>query len=250
MAQMGAASVTGVDVSGEGVAEAERRRQAMGMSQVHFRLASLLDLPFPDASFDFVCCSGVLHHTVSIERSLSEIHRVLSPGGSVYLLVYGAGGLYWPLNLVMRSFAQHLGADEVDRCIGAAGLPANKRRTILDDLFVPILETYSWDRVEALLRHAGFEKWRRWKAGQFDHESSADALVAELRLRTALWNAGAASAGLDAADVERHLALICEHVVGAAMSLLGQHKRGRISADALRAAVIGDGHHRLVATRG
>ena len=249
MAQMGAASVRGVDVSAEGIADASRRRDALGMSQVSFRQSSLLDLPFEDGEFDFVCCSGVLHHTVSIERGLAEIHRVLRPGGSVYLLLYGAGGLYWPLNLVLRAFAQRLGQEEVDRCVQAAGLPPNKRRTILDDLFVPILETYTWERLEFLLRAAGFVGWRRWPAGQLDHEANPEALIAELRLRTDLWKAGAASAHPRARDIESGLAMICDSVAAVASSLVEQHKAGQLTAEALREAVIGNGHHRLVAVR-
>jgi ubiquinone/menaquinone biosynthesis C-methylase UbiE len=249
MAQMGAASVVGIDVSAEGVADASRRRDALGLTQVSFRQASLLDMPFGDGEFDFVCCSGVLHHTVSVERGLAEIHRVLAPGGSVYLLLYGAGGLYWPLNFVLRTFAQRLGREEVDRCIQAAALPANKRRTILDDLFVPILETYTSERLEFLLRAAGFTRWRRWPAGQLDHESSAETLTAELRLRSELWNAGAASAWRDTAEIESGLALICDAVADVARSHIERHKAGLLSEEALRATLIGVGHHRLIAER-
>jgi ubiquinone/menaquinone biosynthesis C-methylase UbiE len=250
MALMGASSVVGVDVSAEGIADANRRRHAMGADQVSFQQSSLLDLPFGNGEFDFVCCSGVLHHTVSIERGLSEIHRVLKPGGRVYLLLYGAGGLYWPVTLVLRSFAQHLGSAEVDRCIQAADLPANKRRTVLDDFFVPILETYTWERLEFLLRAAGFGNWHRWSSGQLDHEASPEAVIDELRIRAQLWNAGAATTHSRATRVlEAGLGRLCEAVIQVATSLIEQHRAGSIDAADLRTAIIGNGHHRLVAER-
>jgi ubiquinone/menaquinone biosynthesis C-methylase UbiE len=249
MAHMGARSVVGVDVSASGIADATRRRDALGASNVAFRESSLLNLPFADGEFDFVCCSGVLHHTVSIERGLAEIHRVLAPGGSVYLLLYGAGGLYWPLNYVLRAFAQHLGQAEVDRCVDAAGLAANKRRTILDDLFVPILETYTAERVDVLLESAGFVNWRRWPAGQLDHEASAEALVDELRIRTALWTAGAASAQPASAAIESGLARICDAVVETGALMIQQRRSGLVTDEQLRTAIIGNGHHRLIAQR-
>ena len=250
MALMGAASVVGVDLSAEGIADANRRREAMGADQVSFRQSSVIELPFDDGEFDFVCCSGVLHHTVSIERGLAEIYRVLKPGGRVYLLLYGAGGLYWPLTLVLRSFAQRLGPVEVDRCIRAAELPANKRRTVLDDFFVPILETYTWERLEFLLQNAGFTKWHRWTGGRLDHEASPEAVIAELRIRAELWNAGAATSHVPAtSDVEAGLGRLCEAVIRVATLLVEQRQRGMMSDADLHNAIIGLGHHRLVAER-
>lgn len=250
MALMGAASVVGVDVSEDGIEDARRRGSALGLPHVTFRRASVLELPFSYEEFDFVCCSGVLHHTSSIESGLAELYRVLKPGGSLYLLLYGAGGLYWPLNLVLRSFAAVLGQAEVERCIEAAGLPANKHRTILDDLFVPLLETYSAERVESLLRRAGFRYWRRWGGGQMDHESDPATLVEELEIREHLWQAGASTAtDLVTARIEMHLANLCRSVVLAAQDLIEQQQAGRLSIKELHDAIIGSGHHRIIAER-
>jgi tellurite methyltransferase len=49
-----------------------------------FRVADLADLPFPDARFDAVLCSAVLHFARDEEhfdRMLDEMWRVLRPGG-------------------------------------------------------------------------------------------------------------------------------------------------------------------------
>ena len=42
------------------------------------------DLPFADGSFDAVVCQAVLEHVLDPPRVVSEIHRVLAPGGLVY----------------------------------------------------------------------------------------------------------------------------------------------------------------------
>jgi SAM-dependent methyltransferase len=41
------------------------------------------ELPFADASFDLVLGHAVLHHLPSLDRALSEFHRVLRPGGTL-----------------------------------------------------------------------------------------------------------------------------------------------------------------------
>ena len=250
MATLGAVSVTGVDVGEEGIEDARRRAEHLDVPNVTFRCASALQLPFPDAEFDFVCCSGVLHHTTSVARGFSEIYRVLKPGGSLYLLLYGAGGVFWPLNYVMRAFASLLGSDEMERCVVAAGFPANTRRSILDDLFVPVLETYPAERVDQLLRDAGFQNWRRWASGQMDHENDARTMLKELEKRTVLWEAGAETASDPVmASVQRHVASIGRSVIAAVRDLINSEEAGKISAAQLRGAVIGHGHHRLIAVK-
>ena len=43
-------------------------------------------LPFADRSFDLVYISHVLHHARDVAASLREIHRVLAPGGVLFLI--------------------------------------------------------------------------------------------------------------------------------------------------------------------
>jgi SAM-dependent methyltransferase len=44
-------------------------------------------LDFPDASFDLVWCRHAIEHSVFPFFTLSELHRVLKPGGALYLEV-------------------------------------------------------------------------------------------------------------------------------------------------------------------
>ena len=57
-------------------------------------------IPFPDGAFDFVFCIEVLEHVPNPFGALSEMHRVLRPGGVLALSVpnpYHAKELIWNL---------------------------------------------------------------------------------------------------------------------------------------------------------
>lgn len=49
---------------------------------------SALEIPFPDAEFDYVYSIGCLHHTGNIPRAVSEVYRVLKPGGKAIIMLY------------------------------------------------------------------------------------------------------------------------------------------------------------------
>lgn len=62
--------------------------------------ANLLELPFPENSFDVVFCVGVLHHLSDPLAGLKELWRVLKPGGTLCLWVYAREGNGWVVWLV------------------------------------------------------------------------------------------------------------------------------------------------------
>ena len=49
--------------------------------------ADITDLPFPDESWDLAVCSHVLEHVANDRKALHELRRVLSPSGSVIIMV-------------------------------------------------------------------------------------------------------------------------------------------------------------------
>ena len=69
-------SARGIDLS-PGMLEKARARG------LDVRTGTVLDLPFPDASFDVTCSFKVLAHVEDIERALAEMIRVTRPTGTV-----------------------------------------------------------------------------------------------------------------------------------------------------------------------
>lgn len=56
-------------------------------------LGNVLDIQFPNGFFDFTHCAGVLHHSHDVYRGLGELGRVTKPGGTLYVMLNGQGGL-------------------------------------------------------------------------------------------------------------------------------------------------------------
>ena len=77
--QQRGARVIAVDI-GEQLARQAHRR--LGCEAA---VGSLLELPFPDGTFDVVLSSEVIEHTPSPEAAARELYRVLKPGGHLVL---------------------------------------------------------------------------------------------------------------------------------------------------------------------
>jgi ubiquinone/menaquinone biosynthesis C-methylase UbiE len=84
--QSGARAV-GLDLTDAGVALTRERLELYGLD-AKVQQGDAENLPFPDASFDIVYSYGVLHHTPDTPRAVSEVHRVLRPGGIALVMIY------------------------------------------------------------------------------------------------------------------------------------------------------------------
>jgi len=83
----------GIDIAAGPVAMMRRRLGALGLPERQVQQASVLELPFPEDMFDYVYSIGCLHHTGDLRRSVSEVHRVLVPGGRAVVMLYHAHSL-------------------------------------------------------------------------------------------------------------------------------------------------------------
>ena len=63
---------------------------------------SALDIPYSDSTFDYVYSIGCLHHTGDLPKAISEVHRVLAPGGSAVVMLYNRHSFRQLAQLRMR----------------------------------------------------------------------------------------------------------------------------------------------------
>jgi demethylmenaquinone methyltransferase/2-methoxy-6-polyprenyl-1,4-benzoquinol methylase len=75
------ASVTGLDFSPRMLERARRKAP-----QIEWIEGDLLELPFPDETFDAATVGFGVRNVADLERALAELHRVLRPGGRLGIL--------------------------------------------------------------------------------------------------------------------------------------------------------------------
>ncbi|MBF0613913.1 MAG: methyltransferase domain-containing protein [Magnetococcales bacterium] len=151
----GAAKVYAIDM-GEGCIRNTTERNAEYADRLDARLASVLNIPFEDNTFDFVHCDGVLHHTTDPQGGFRELHRVLKPGGKMVMAVYGKGGLMNLAIYTSRLF-RHLIPEAVTWKL--CHLISNNPVTwyaIMDCMYVPIRANYRDHEIRAWFDALGY----------------------------------------------------------------------------------------------
>jgi len=78
-----ARSVVGIDITPAMIGAARERQRALGLTNVEWIEGTALPLPFAERSFDAVVTRYSFHHFIEPARVLSEMIRVVRPGGRV-----------------------------------------------------------------------------------------------------------------------------------------------------------------------
>jgi SAM-dependent methyltransferase len=89
------ARFTSVDVSADSIAEAKRRTDRATLTNVEFRQADILALPFEAESFDHVFVCFVLEHLARPVEALAILKRLLRTGGSITVIEGDHGSAYF-----------------------------------------------------------------------------------------------------------------------------------------------------------
>lgn len=60
---------------------------------IDYKIIDVQNIPFPDETFDIVIANMMLYHVPDINKGLSEIKRVIKPGGKFYCATLGENGI-------------------------------------------------------------------------------------------------------------------------------------------------------------
>jgi SAM-dependent methyltransferase len=89
--------VVGLDLSWDALDIARGEAAARGLENLDYHVGSVYELPFPDACFDVAYAHQVLQHLGERSAALSEMLRVVRPGGLVAVRDVDWGTVaYWP----------------------------------------------------------------------------------------------------------------------------------------------------------
>lgn len=151
------ARVTAVDLTPRHVELARQHLDALGLSG-EVAVGDAEQLPFPETRFDRVFSNGVLHHTPDIEAALTEIHRVLRPGGEARVIVYNRRSFhYWLFQVLHQGIRKRQLFEEgsmegvLSRGVERSSIGAR-----------PLVRVYSPSQLRRMLADAGFvHAWTR-----------------------------------------------------------------------------------------
>jgi len=82
--------VTATDLVREMLQIAEENAAARNIKNISFRAADAEQLPFPAGLFDRITCRFGIMFVPDIHKALTEMRRVLKPGGRVSLITWGS----------------------------------------------------------------------------------------------------------------------------------------------------------------
>lgn len=132
--------VSGVDMTDDQLAKAERLRNERNVANVSFHKSYIENLPFDAASFDVVISNGVINLCPNKEKVFAEVARVLKPKGRMVIADI-VTEKHLPENVVCNSTLWAA-------CIGGASQEDNYREAIesanMEVLMIKNNEAYSF----------------------------------------------------------------------------------------------------------
>lgn len=136
------------------------RQRCAGFGNVQVRAADATKLPYPDNHFDFAVSTQVYEFLADVQAALSELHRVLRPGGRAAIIDTDWHTILWHsgdpgrMARVLKAWDEHLAHAELPRTLGpllrGTGFSVMECKVIsyLDTKFRP--EGYSYNMTKTI----------------------------------------------------------------------------------------------------
>ena len=233
--QLGAKKVIGVDSSKKNV-----RYNNKKFKNIKFVYGDNTNLKIENNFSDITISQGVIHHTIDVFKSLSELIRVTKKNGKILLLVYGEHGFRWSLIKRLRPICQLIGKKKLIKSMEKSKFTSNTIKNFVDDLFVPIQVQLDLNHLQEYLKTKKVKKIKIWSKNKtFDHEQDINSYLVEFnklkKIFTNLEN-----------KFYRNLSL---KIINNYISDLKLCLSSKITSRNKRFIVIGQGNHRLEITK-
>ena len=88
----------------QGMVDSVREKFSPVSADIDFRQIDIQAIPYEDESFDAVIANHMLYHVPDLDAALSEVRRVLKPGGRFYAATNGNGGMSLFLHEALKCF--------------------------------------------------------------------------------------------------------------------------------------------------
>ncbi len=122
------AEIVYLDMSEASMQLAKERARVRKLDNITWIHESLLNIPQLDiGKFDFITCTGVLHHLTDPQQGLNALKSVLAEDGSIFLMLYGFYGraAIYPMQDMLR---------RINRNAKSADEKVKNARTVLASL--------------------------------------------------------------------------------------------------------------------
>jgi SAM-dependent methyltransferase len=170
------AAITGSDLSETSLELCGETLRSMGLKNVALRQESINSCSY-DSQFDFVICTGVIHHNADPQATLQKLARALKPGGVMELMVYNrfhrlmntavqkamrlltGGGIEVPWEKQMALLRQVIEwlPEECEASSHLKSFQGQPDARIADSLLQPVEHSYTVESLSELARSSGLE---------------------------------------------------------------------------------------------
>lgn len=165
--ELGARSAAGIDFGPKSIEYARAMAIKRGVAQrTEFTVDDIVRTRLPSNHYDFAVSNGVFHHldVGEVKQAVSEVARVLKPGGWLWYYVDGKNAISMDLWDASVEVLRGVKVLFIEKILKDMSISRNKMVFIVDGLSAIYLHS-TWQEVVNLLAEYGFGEFRRLKGG-------------------------------------------------------------------------------------